>query len=333
MSLYKSKERIINTERFNLEACEKVQEELNNPINNKIIVTGERYSGKTTTLESYAKTTINNKNQAIYIEANKYNYEPYLTDRELKYKYELLISCNLINHIKYNYPKQYEKKYKNIELDLLKELKRFSMYKKSIFDKEQKINLNYTKEKILTPLIGNIKNDLNIDKLTIILDQFDWVGNSSARYQKMMNKYLELFDKHIITTDDISVREDKQRKKELTQKGYEITTINYGLDHKIVKDIITKDLNYWQKNKRVLNNKLNINFQDIKNIISNETYNLLIDRSNGDINSIFEAIKPYYEYNYMNFTDIDNNILKFQEDYLIQKEEIERKLKVKKLHL
>ena len=334
MSLYQSKEKIIDTTRFNLEACETIHQKIDNSTKEKIIVTGERYSGKTTTLSSYAKTTINNKNQAIYIETNKYNYEPYLTDRELKYKYELLIALNLIDHIKNNYNKLYHQKYKNIEISLLKELKRFNIYTKNIFtNNKEKQTIYYSKEKILYPLINNIKRDLEIDKLTLILDSFDWVGNSSIRYQVMMKKYLELFDRYIITTDDISLRNNKDKQVLKKNKGYDIIKVDYGLNYKITKDIISKDINYWKKNKRLINNKLNINFVDLKDIISDKTYNKLIDNSNGDINSIFEALKTYYEYSYINFIDIDNSIIKFQDDYIKLKNEIETKMKIKKLHI
>ena len=145
--------------------------------------------------------------------------------------------------------------------------------------------------------------------------------------------YLEMFDKYIVTSDDLYVRNGFNKREKLKENNFDIIDVNYGTNYKLARDIITKDLNYWKNKKQIIKHVPIL--KDLKEIISKEGYEKLITECNGDFEMIFESIKPiYYNYDYIsNRDELEKNIFEFQKNKFKERMEYETKYKVKTLHL
>jgi hypothetical protein len=75
----------------------------------KIILTGPSHSGKSVTLYEYTKSSINTKNDAIYISLDPCLNTKYFSNEELTYHFELMISNYIYRYIKNNYNDIYKK--------------------------------------------------------------------------------------------------------------------------------------------------------------------------------------------------------------------------------
>lgn len=323
----------IDTSRFDLGASDKIHRAIDDVKADKIIVTGSRCSGKTISLMSYEKNKLNNNEQVIYTLADDNDYNLFLDDDEMAYRYELLLSLRVLDYIKWYYPKLFFTEYKDEYIDVsckYDEFKKKENLKFKFGVNNYRILLDYKVGSILSSLINKMKQDIRINKVTLIIDRFDWVGNSSTRFQEMAEFFLDLFDRYIITSDDFSLN-NYDRRDEFKRKGFEIINVDYGKDFITARNIISRELDYWIKSSW----KFRLAYNKVGDI-SEDTYNKLIERCNGDFGIIYDSIRQLYSLacsDYIGEKDIDNSILKFQRDFLEDRKNYESKLRLKTLHL
>ena len=343
MSLFYEEDGILNTGRLNIEAVDIIHKKIDKSGSNKIIITGPRQSGKSVSLMSYERTKLNNENLTIYTLASNSDYNPCLLPNELCYKYELLLAKRILNYIKNYYPKIYLKQFIEIDKDINYRYDLFYKYitlkitsKSSLLNGNDELKKEWSKHQIkkgdiITKLITKIKQEIGTDKVTLIIDKYDWVENSSSRFQTIAKSFLEMFDKYIITSDDMSVYGNCYRKEILKNKGFDIIEVDYGKNHEIAKNIISKDINYCMHKKWI--GQFGNSLYPIENIITKETYDKIIDKSNGDFGILYDSIRPIYMHPYFKHNNLNENILRFQTNSLNDRYNEETKVKVKTLHI
>lgn len=95
--------------------------------------------------------------------------------------------------------------------------------------------------------------------------------------------YFDLFDKTIITSDDLSLKE-KCRKTDLENRGYSFVTARYGTNIDVVKQIIKRRIRLY--NEIVDNSDRKF---DEKNMIDT-IYHHLVNKTNGNISLMLNIL-------------------------------------------
>ncbi len=271
---------IINTDLFVREPVDKINKEILNSDHKRFILTGGRGSGKSTVLDSLENRGLGTEEQTIKTQFDSVGFigcipqENLLTDL-YRHNYELSFSFKLLFYIKNNYPLLYEKEFKEI-YNKLKEidLAFINAINNGIFASSKLNNFSFLKTmSIVSSLVVKIRNLLELDKLNISIDRFDWTNNSSKLSQEILADYFSLFDKVILTSDDDSICDI------VKYKDYILKRINYGRDIEVVKMILQKYLGHNKKYK---------NF-DINNI-SDKVVERMVNASSNNISCMLKAI-------------------------------------------
>lgn len=249
-----------------------------------IVLTGPRGGGKSVVLHSYEKKQKGEDEIAVGVRADLSTHEN-LSDDKLSKHYELLLTEALRNYVSANYGWNQQIKFKRLNqaLEEAKEQLVMAMHCKYIrLDATNNILVN----DFLTTYINAIKEHLDVKRVTLFVDRFDWLGDSSYRAQKLMHEQLEKADRFIITSDDNNLLNDK--KDMLEQNNVSAVVVNYGQDEQVAKEIVDRDFRYWQQEKypRLLLPE---------NMLSENAYHELIQKCNGNFNLLFATLKNSYE--------------------------------------
>ena len=271
---------IINTDLFVREPVDKINKEILNSNHKRFILTGGRGSGKSTVLDSLENMGLGTEEQTIKTQFDSVGFIGYIPQENLltdlyRHNYELSFSFKLLFYIKNNYPLLYEKEFKEI-YNKLKEidLAFINAINNGIFASSKLNNFSFLKTmSIVSSLVVKIRNLLELDKLNISIDRFDWTNNSSKLSQEILADYFSLFDKVILTSDDDSICDI------VKYKDYILKRINYGRDIEVVKMILQKYLGHNKKYK---------NF-DINNI-SDKVVERMVNASSNNISCMLKAI-------------------------------------------
>lgn len=328
MSLYSmNPKNIINSSNFVKEPVEKVIDTINKSDKNKIVLTGPRCGGKSIVLRSYEKELINSDNPSIYVFMGP-GLESYTkSEFEIKLSCELHLCSWIISYIEEYYNDLYELCFVEIRNEVRNKRKLLVRYiNEGLFYDLDFPFKEFVPGDLLSRIIEKMKQVMNFDTITICLDRFDWrnVGNSNT-FQKAVSFYFDLFDKVILTTDDNEVYNNiNNRRDNLNANGYDVIDVDYGKDTYVTKKIISADLKYYAKNKSEMRGINNRQFIDLRYLLSEDKYNNLIQRCEGNFELLFATIRKLYAWD----LDDENNISRIF-DYF--EESLEHKKAVDKL--
>lgn len=250
---------LINSEEFIREPVDKEINEILNSTSEKTILTGGRGIGKSTILYSLQNRGLGSREQTIYycpesiITLQKEPNE-YFNSIVFDYLYELRFSNNLLNYIKSKYPLTFNKYFKDdkkLVNNLLDEL--YKQINASAVEIEGlPITINVATKELSLDILKRFRETLEIEKMNIAIDRFDWVNGSSEYVQKLHKKYFDMFDKVILTSDDKTID-----KEDLAARGYNIKEITYGKDKEVLREILKRriQLNNKSENEKIDKNK------------------------------------------------------------------------------
>lgn len=271
-----------------LSACEFVREpvdklckKIDSSNSKRIILEGGRGTGRTVFLQNAQNRKIGYENQLIYMRFDSVHmFHPrkdIFEEAFFEHYYELKFSLKIMHFIMDNYRFIYENYFKNIQM-LLKDIsKKTDYYINNIYYENITIDKYLKIGELSTVILEKLKKQLNIESISLAIDRFDWINGNSILAQETLIKYFGLFDKVIITTDDETL--DKNKLKEL---GYTFTNIDYCKDVLVIKEIIRRRIDSYNLNT--------IYYKFPKEIITDEMYQNLINKTNGNITLIINTI-------------------------------------------
>ena len=303
-----------NIKDINMDPVNKIINKIENANKNSIILAGEKGSGKTLILNELINRDLNNKN--ILIDCTIKNGEYLiLKDKEI---FELYHICLIIKKILMYINKKFEKEfYQNFSifniyieniLKIINVINVTNIYKNSTSFIDEKIYKN--PEILLENLLKIIKDALDLEKITLIIDDFDKACNSSQRYQLYIYNTIIKYLNFIIAISDETVIND-ERKLNLLKNESEIIKINYNFIVEEVKDILDK-----KSVQLLIENKIcNLNYR-VCNFFSNELIKKMIVETKGNIYDMLTIL----EYLYRNIDKYSKEELdKIVMDYIINK--------------
>lgn len=317
---------------FIREPIDELSKKLNNDSSKKIIVTGGRGTGKSVLLYNHELKNLGNDKQTICIKFDSIaifpdEFNEVYDKRFIEHYYEMIFCFKILNYIKENYSIVYEKEFKNYK-DLLHEIskKTDDYINNSCF---VKVSLDtYLKQNELSvEILTKLKKCLNISSLSLAIDRFDWTNESNRLVQEIISNFFVQFDKVIITTDD-KYLQDKNNRKQLTDKDYSFIDLEYGKDMEVMKAIIKKRINYSNKNL-VMGEIL---FPE--EILDDQLLEYLIKKANGNISFIIECVNEVISHwNFTRQAINDSKMDKIIEYKSIKVKELEKMSRPRKLYL
>lgn len=280
---------LLKTSEYVKEPVDILCEKLNKFYSNVIILHSGRGTGKSVTLYQLEKKYIGNDTQFIYTSFDSagllLNIPNTLFDeRFLNHYYELIFSEKILHYIRNHYNEIYEKYFKIFEATLEKIQKDTDNYIHNIYWKKTTLNSYLVPTELSGQILQKFRHHLKIHSLSLIIDRFDWTNGSNSLVQYIISKFFSLFDKTIITTDDINLQNIKFQKS-LLNKGYTFFPIEYGKDENTLKKII-------QKRIRQYNTIIPLGYKMFpENIINDEICKILINKTKGNISLTLNSVR------------------------------------------
>ncbi len=285
------REKIKNNENVK-EPIKEIWEKIDKSNEQVIVLKGERGSGRTTVLLEKESQNEVGKEISIYNHFESTGLGISTKDVGIdfiKHRYELEMVSVLLHFLSSR--KSFSEHTQMIKEELTKQRKLF------VYDINS-LGLNDTfKSNIVTPghytedLIKEIKSVYNPEKLLFLVDRFDWMFNRSPIAQQCIQGYFKLFDQVVLTTDDMNY-----------SSKYPTIDVDYGNRKEIMKEILRKYIEV-----------MNISKEEDEKIyldsIYEETIDYILDKANGDIESILLAIRSLSVYSYRLTDEEINNDL------------------------
>ena len=258
---------------------------INRPGQRKIIITGEKQSGKSEVLRYYTKNYSRTAKKILYTDYKNFNYKANLSESEYNLYYELIFVKKMLDSIIVYSPKLYSNlKMFDAYIDKqLNKMKEFLMIRFCPRD-----DISFEKGSLVKRMIEIFKL-YGVTNINLIIDHFDFVGESSERFQIFMEEYFKYFNRVIITTNE-KINDDK--KERLAEKKYVFIDANVGISKNIVKKILCLYLN------EIRNNSNDIEYlkrvKNLERIMKDENFYLkLINECNCNIDMMKQVIRCY----------------------------------------
>jgi len=222
-----------------LEPVNKVINKINSTAKDSIILLGYPGTGKSLILDEYQKNS-NFKN--IIINGSLQNFEYiFIPDKEIFNLYQIcLIIEKMILYVNKNYSEKIYKNFMFIENTICNILKNINcMIIIKNYGYKQLIDKRYLKnpEILLENFIYVAMKSIDYKTLTLIIDNFDSIGESSISYQKYLYNTLSKYLKVIFAISDSKVINDKNKIENLSIKN-DIIEVNYSFDIETIKIIL-----------------------------------------------------------------------------------------------
>ena len=325
-----SMDNIIKIDFFVREPVDKVNKKILKSDSKRIILTGGRGSGKSTVLYSLENRGLGTEEQTIntfFDSVSTCAPSENIINEVYRHKYELSFCFKLLAYIKNNYPYIYEKEFKDI-YEVLDEMsfEFVDAINNGIFERYKSNNFSQFLEtmSIAKSLVERIRNVLEVEKLNLSIDRFDWTNNSSKLSQTILSEYFPLFDKVILTSDDEALNLVPICNYLINYKDYDIKRLSYGENLEIVKVILQKYIKAQEKFK---------NF-DINNITDN-VVSTMIDASSNNISCMVRAIEYLISMNsyYQDLYNLEDQASKIINDEVRRVRELKEKSVEKRFYL
>lgn len=296
---------IIHRKEFVREPIQKILKEIDSLNASKIILNGSG-TGRSTFLnymeERKAGTEqpfINMKFDTIGVGFSSKNEEVF-PNEFVEHYWEERFANQLFHYIKSFYEFTYSAHFEKSHEILKKSIKETDSYINQASFVPIPLPKLFTSKEVTLEILENFKKSMGISSVNLGIDRFDQINNSDSFTQKILYSYFSLFDKTIITCDDITLPQEWY--KTYFKEDSELFTflpfsIEYGKDIETVYYIILKRI--YEYNLEV---QLNVNQRIYQNItlfpmdwINYESISFLINITNGNIKEILDIVNRCIE--------------------------------------
>lgn len=258
---------------------------------NRIILSGGRGTGKSVVL-----CNLESQNHFIYMKfdsAQMFKLDDVFDDKFFNHYYEMIFMKKILLFIKENYKMIYEQHFKEFD-DLYSDIVNYTTkYINNSRYENVSIDKYLSSTEISGEILEKLKKYVGVNSFDLAIDRFDWTNGADELSQTILSKYFDMFDKVVITTDDESL--DKISKRKLMEKGYSFVDVNYGKKISVVKEIVSKRINFYNEN---INRDHGEKYFPLS-IMEKSIYENLLKRANGNISLIIDCLRETIEtYNF-----------------------------------
>lgn len=285
-------EKILETDAFVKEATDKINKRIDEIQDDVVVLNGGRGCGKSSVLLSREKDSLNSDNLSLYQIFPSYGNNCNFTDLQLaECYYELIFSSYLLGYIRDNKQDSFSK-YKKLYNEI--DDKRRTALKIIMNQEYSKNKFNVKQGDYTLEIIEYLKNIFDKEKITLMIDRFDWMDNRTKISQEFISKYFCMFDKVILTTDD-----------ENYASNYPTISVDYGKDIDITVEILRRYIALNNKTKKIESEMLD------PVLINDQTIKYLFNRARGNLKIMKQLILK------LSYCDYDKTVVT-TEDFMKQ---------------
>lgn len=272
-----------------------------------IFVVGTRGIGKTTTLND----VLNKENDKFIINGTLNDMEYILLrDRNISDLYYICLTIKkIIIYLKERYTEKYISEFIFFEIyidSILKQI--YFMFMTDTYKNDTNLingDVYNTPEVLLDEFLGLLSKKMDIKDLVLVIDKFDEIGGSSQMYQEFIYNKLKSYLRLIMTISDKKVVNSDNLLNEFS-KDNEIVKLDYSMDIESVKEILDKEIK-----RSFIRNNLGMQY-NLSFVLSDETIELMIKKTNGNLFDMLNAIRYlYYHIKELNKNEYDVYIIDY----------------------
>ncbi len=313
----------VRSNQFVREPVDKIIHQIEDSSSKKILLTGGRGCGKSTVLYHQENQNLGRENPFF---ATRFDSVGVCSDRNvfdekfMRHYYELILSNNFLLWIRNYYGLTFEEYFSTSKKEISSLIEEMDDYINHVYYDEVSLTKLYDTGECMEDFIQKFKNILGCSELSLMIDRFDWTNNSDFLVQEILSGYFPFFDKVVLTCDDEEIQKE-ERQLDLKKKGFSFVPVSYGKDLKVLKTILKKRLEAYEKTATG-------NDISFSSYISDDMYQQLIDLTDGNISLAFSIINSLKE-----LKDWDHEICVSEQLPKVAQEEIEHTKKLKKMGL
>lgn len=264
-----------------------------------IIIAGLPGTGKTTVINN---TLTYNEDSIIFNGTLKDTEYLCLRENNIFDLYHVcLIIKKILLKIKKNYLDKYMINFVFFDIyinNIIKQI--YDMSMTDIYEKETSLinkEIIDTPEILLDKLFSLISKELDIKVFSLIIDDFDKIGEGSQRYQELIYNRLKSYLRLIITISDKNIVNNLEKMQEFSIDN-EVIKLDYSNNIEIVRKILNEEV----RNNFIKTRKVSMTY-NLYFILNDDTIELMIKKTNGNLFDMLNAIR----YLYSNIEELDRS--------------------------
>ena len=243
-----SVEKLLKSDLLVKENVDDVNEAITRLSARKIILAGSRGSGRSIVLKSREIESAGTSSPAILTRFDASSIfgkkdDVILNKTLMTHYYECLMSKQILNYIRDNYPEIFERDFLDLDNKVHRRILETSEYMNKDYLKNMAVPRMYIIGEVSSEVLSKFRKAAGADSVTLMIDRFDWTHNSDPRVQEVLKKYFDMFEQVIITSDDPKAN-TRKGVAALIDSGYEVMDAWYGKDPEVVKEIVRRRFAY-----------------------------------------------------------------------------------------
>jgi len=282
----------INKKTVYLEPVNKVIEELESSTKSTIFLVGGEGAGKSVVLKEYQARNNNSDNIVIDGTVENDNMISLVDCKIFELNQVCLLIQKMLKFVKTTKSEKFLGRFAELEERInyfLKIINLMYFYGNYSFQRNEIPSEIIENPEIL--LEGFLKigiTALDYQTITIVLDNFDVIGGPNKYYQEYMYKMLSEYMRLVVTVSDSRVINNQGRIEELS-KTNDVVKVDYSKNVEIIKEILSNEF------IRLSILSGNVKYRvSIDSILSDETIALMIEKTNGNLFDMIQAVRELY---------------------------------------
>lgn len=269
------------------DVLDKTSSELLEIPSKKIILNGERGTGRSLLLEDCEDLGIKNGEPffaTIFDSAGLFSKKSEkFDDKFIEHYYEIVFCNKLLNFINHYYPKLFEEHFLEINEKINSLIKDTDKYINDCIYTNIKLDIYLKKGDISSQIIDDFKYYSSLSTLSLGIDRFDRTNSSNQYVQELLSSYFDMFNKVILIVDDENLN-DTKKQEDLLDKDFGLMQIEYTKNFEIAKEILKRRINFY-------NFEMNPSEEVFPfELIPDEVIKKLIEDTNGNITMMINVV-------------------------------------------
>lgn len=253
----------------------------------KIILYGPPFGGKSVVLDYFELINENTLTPAINTSFSSKEVfgdgqrDCYFDERFISHFYELEMTEKIISYIRTYYRKIYEQNFWGIDKKVIGMISDTKTHMSSRLCRKMELPNKYKIGGLSFDIVSKFKRLAAIDSLSLLINGFDYTDGNSIIAQQTLSQYFNIFDKTVITSGDKELISDEVREADLSSKGYDLISVNYGENLTDVKKIVEL---YIESCDPIAKGSFSAR------LLTADLYRTLIEKAHGNIELILMAV-------------------------------------------
>ena len=197
------------------DVLDKTSSELLEIPSKKIILNGERGTGRSLVLENCEELGIKNGEPFFSTTFDSAGLFPKKSekfdDKFIEHYYEIVFCNKLLNFINHYYPRLFQEHFIDINEKINSLIQDTDKYINDCIYTNIKLDIYLKKGDISSQIIDDFKYYSSLSTLSLGIDRFDRTNSSNQYVQELLSSYFDMFNKVVLIVDDENLNQKTRR--------------------------------------------------------------------------------------------------------------------------